>query len=137
MYALVFFLLSALVGGPDGLSCALTGVGDIGARGVLLSLSEDVHHFVQTVRVCRILSKCTVTSAQALLAWSRSVAIDWLYQLFVGWYLYSAATGKLSSVTPRSICGRERAADGSCITREVGNVLVSFGKSRLITMSEA
>lgn len=53
------------------------------------------------------------------------------------WYPCNAATREPSPVPPCSIPSQKRDADGFLATRKVGDDLVSFGKYKLITMSEA
>lgn len=82
------------------------------------------------------MSNVPVSSLKAFLAYSRSIEHDWLFECCAGWYPYNATTEELSPVPPHSIHDQKRAIDGFFITHKVGEVLVKFGKSRLMTISE-
>lgn len=73
---------------------------------------------------------------QTLLAYSRSIDIDWLYEGRVVRYPHNAATGELGLVPPRSMCRQKHAADGSSITCNVGEVPVTSGKVIFMKISE-
>lgn len=64
---------------------------------------------------------------KAFLAYSQSLEVNWFYQGSTGWYPYNDSTGKPSPVLSLTVRGWKRAADGSYISRKVGEAPVRFG----------
>lgn len=70
--AVMYLLLSALVGKSVGFSSEFTGVEDITARRVLLLIAEGVSSIVQSVVRFWIIADCTPYPVKVLHAYSRS-----------------------------------------------------------------
>lgn len=85
--ALIYFLHSVLVCGPVVFSSYFTGFEDIAACGVLLPLPEGTHSLLRPVEFSQIMSDSTVNPVEALLAYSPSIEVDWLYERCAVWYL--------------------------------------------------
>lgn len=133
---LVTFLLSAVVGGPVRFSGHFGGGENVATRGVFLPLSLDLHKFVQSVGVYRLVSNCTVSLAMAYFAHSRSLKVVWTEEGCVGCYQCNAATGEVSNVPFCFVRGQKRATDGSFNSHKLGEIPARYVKAQSMTISE-
>lgn len=83
------------------------------------------------------MSDCTVSPVKAFLVYHQLLVVYWLIERNAVWHPYNAATGVLSSVSPRSVFGQKRAVAGFVSSSKDEEVPIRLRKFRMMTISAA